>query len=604
MMQELPEGRSSTPPVAYSLRYLAGLLRFHRREMVLAQILAVFATLLAIPLPLLMPLLVDEVLLQQPGTLVPLVQSYTPAFWHGPTLYILAILMIAVSLRTASVGLNILQSREFTVIAKSMVYLLRRQLLERLQRLTLSEYETIGSGSITAHMITDLQTVDDFISTTVGKFMIAVLTIVGTAAVLLWLHWELALFILCMNPVVIYFTMALGRRVKSSKGQENRAIELFQQALTETLDGIHQVRAYNREQHYLSRVVEEARKVRQRSAAWAWKSDLAARASAGVFLLGFDVFRAVSMLMVVFSDLSVGEMMAVFGYLWFMITPVQDLMNVQYAYYAAGAAMERLNTLLRLKVEPTAKHLANPFKEALTTSVDIEEVHFEFVAQEPVLQGISLHIEAGEKVAFVGASGAGKSTLMQVLLGLYPLNRGRVDYGGVPADDIGFDVVRENVGIVLQQPVIFSDTVRNNLTMERKRMDEDLWAALDIAQLGDLFKRAPKQLSTELGVRGIRLSGGQRQRLAIARMILLDPKVLILDESTSMLDTETEARLQERLFQHFTGRTTLIVAHRLSAVKPADHVYVMEDGRIAEQGGHQQLLGQKGLYAKLYGEQS
>jgi len=190
-----------------------------------------------------------------------------------------------------------------------------------------------------------------------------------------------------------------------------------------------------------------------------------------------------------------------------------------------------------------------------------------------------------------------------VLLGLYSASQGEVRFDGVPVSQIGLPTVRDNVATVLQQPALFNGTIRDNLTMGEQIEDDVLWHALDVAQLKTFVAdELSKGLDTVVGRQGIRLSGGQRQRLAIARMILSDPKVVILDEATSALDTETEFVLHQALNRFLAGRTTIIVAHRLSAVKQADHVYVFEDGQISEQGSHYDLIEQKGLYARLYGQ--
>ncbi|MBS1213454.1 MAG: transporter, partial [Proteobacteria bacterium] len=376
----------------------------------------------------------------------------------------------------------------------------------------------------------------------------------------------------------------------------------FQSALTETLDAIHQIRASNREKHYMGRLLDAAREVRRNSAAFSWKSDAASRSSFLIFMFGFDVFRALAMFMVVYSDLTIGKMMAVFGYLWFMMAPVQEILGIQYAYFGARAALERINQLLTLKLEPVYPHMIDPFANKQTVGIFIGDLCFSYPNGNEVLKGITMDIRPGEKVALIGASGGGKSTLVQNLIGLYPPSSGTIYFDGIPISEIGMDVVREHVVTVLQHPALFNDTVRANLGLGREISEAALWQALAIAQLKDTVERFFKGLDTVVGRSGMRLSGGQRQRLAIARMILANPSVVILDESTSALDSETEARLHRALAGFLANRTTIIVAHRLSAIRHADRVFVFEDGVICEQGHHDMLMERGGLYARLYGE--
>ncbi|MCK4674885.1 MAG: ABC transporter ATP-binding protein [Gammaproteobacteria bacterium] len=578
--------------------------RQHKALLIKANIIAIFATIVSVPVPLLMPLLVDEVLLDQPGKIIELLSLIFPQQWLTPVSIIAIVMLLSMALRLVSLLLAVWQTREFTRVAKDVTYRIRLSLLQHLQKVSMAEYEAVGSGSITSHLVTDVTAIDDFLGATLSKFIVAVLTVIGIAVVLLWMHWQLALFILLMNPVVIYFTMVMGKRVKNLKASENVSFELFQQALIETLDGIQQIRASNREGHYLQRVVTRAEQLKDNMIAFGWKSDAANRLSFFIFLMGFEFFRGLSMVVVLFSGLSIGEMFAVYAYLWFMMGPVQEILGIQYSYYSANAALERINKLLAMQRERQYPHDKNPFAGKHTVGISVQDIHFSYGEGLAVLDGVSLSIDEGEKVALVGASGGGKSTLVQIILGLYPADSGELYFDGVNLKEVGLDIVRENVATVLQQPAMFNDTIRQNLCLGRDIDDDAIWQALAIAQMSDVVEQMPEQLDSIIGRSGIRLSGGQRQRLAIARMILADPKVVILDEATSSLDTETEALLHEAMHAFLQNRTTLIIAHRLSAVKQADRVLVFDAGKIIDEGNHQELISKDGLYRDLYGSRN
>jgi len=594
---------TETLPV-YSWKSIFAIVKQHKKSLIIANFIALFAAAISVPVPLLMPLLVDEVLLDKPGKIIETLTMVFPQNWLMPVSIIAIVMLLSMLLRLVALLLVVLQVREFTRVAKDVTYRIRLGLLQHLQKVSMAEYEAVGSGSIASHLVTDVTAIDDFIGASLSKFIVAVLTVIGVAIVLLWMHWQLALFILLMNPVVIYFTMVMGAKVKKLKANENISFELFQQALIETLDGIQQIRASNREGHYLQRVVSRAEQLKINMIAFGWKSDAANRLSFFIFLMGFEVFRGLSMVVVLFSGLTIGEMFAVYAYLWFMMGPVQEILGIQYSYYSANAAIERINKLQAMKSEPQYPHIKNPFKDKHTVGLSVKNVCFSYGEGLPVLDGVSLSIAQGEKVALVGASGGGKSTLVQIILGLYPADSGELYFDDVNLKEIGLDVVRENVATVLQQPAMFNDTVRENLCLGRDVSDAHIWQALEIAQLREIVEQMPQQLNSIIGRSGIRLSGGQRQRLAIARMILADPKVVILDEATSSLDTETEALLHEAMHTFLQNRTTLIIAHRLSAVRQADRVLVFDAGKIIDEGNHQQLINKEGLYRDLYGSKS
>ncbi len=573
----------------------------HKSKLILANLIAIVATLISVPIPLLMPLMVDEVLLDKPASGLSAMNAVLPEAWHTPTGYIFFTLFLVVLMRAASQALNIVQSRQFTLVSKTITFEMRSKMIDKLGRISIRQYETKGSGGINAHLITDIETIDQFVGSTLAKFVISFLTVIGTAIVLLWLDWRLGLFILLVNPIVIYFSRKLGNMVKHLKRKENHSFEIFQNRLVETLDGIYQLRAANKEREFLQQLKESANQVRVDADKYAWQSEAAGRVSFLLFLIGFELFRAVAMLMVMFSDLTIGQIFAVFGYLWFMLSPVQELLGIQFSWYSAKAALKRINDLLELEEEDRPVSKVNPFNETREVDVKIEHVDFSYNNENKVLDDLSLHIPAGKKVALVGASGGGKSTLIQLLIGVYRQNAGSIRFNDELTEDIGFEVIRDKIAVVLQQPILFNDTLRHNLTLGGHFDEMSLWRALEVAQLQDVISQLNHGLDTQIGRNGIRLSGGQRQRLAIARMVLSNPQFVILDEATSALDTATEAALHKALTEFLRGRTTLIVAHRLSAVKQADLIYVLEDGKVTQTGTHGELVEQEGLYQTLYG---
>lgn len=575
----------------------------HKKKLLVANAIALLAALISVPIPLLLPLLVDEVLLESPSSGIELLNIFMPQFLQTATGYIVTVLLIIIFMRLASQALNIIQTRQFTLISKALTCVLRQELLEKLGKISMRQYELKGSGSLTSHLVTDIETVDAFIGSTLSRFVVSVLTTIGISIVLFWLNWKLALFILLLNPVIIFLSKKMGQKVKDLKKRENRSFERFQQRLVETLDGLYQLRASNRERDYLNRLKQDAEAIKHDADNYAWQSDAANRISFLLFLVGFEIFRAVAMVMVLLGDLTVGQIFAIFGYLWYMLSPIQDLLSIQYSWFSASAAMKRLNGLLDLEEEKKFTPVVMPFEKGHSFDIEFENIGFAYDSERTIINGLNLSIPRGKRVALVGASGGGKSTLIQLLLGIYQKSEGNILINGFPIEKVGYESLRERLAVVLQHPMIFNDTLRENLSLGEEIDEQYLWEALQIAQLYDFVITLPEQLDTELGRQGVKLSGGQRQRLAIARMVLANPDLVILDEATSALDTSTESSLHNALNTFLNGRTTLIVAHRLSAVKMADLIYVLEDGKVIQSGQHHDLVVQEGLYQTLYGAQ-
>lgn len=571
-----------------------------KKRIVIGQLIALMAVFMSLPIPLLFPMLIDEVLLDKPSWVIATID-----YFHQPSeayFYIIVIFATTVMLRVSFFLLNAMQIRLFTIVSKEIVFKLRERLLRHLQRVSVADYEALGGGGVSSKLVTDINTIDDFIGVSIGKFLISTFSLIGVSVVLFLINWQLAIILLTLNPTVMTITTLLGKKVRKLKKRENLNIETFQDALSETLDLFVQIRTHNQEKRYIAIMIDNAKAIRDASSNFGWKSEAAGQLSGVIFLVGFELLRATAMVMVLFSQLSIGEMFAVMGYLWFMITPLQELLGILFSYQNAKSALERLNEILMLRHEPSYPSLKNPFEKKDTNAIRLEKVSFSYSEKE-VLHEISMEIPKGKTVALLGSSGSGKSTLAHIILGLYSMNKGEIYIDEVSIKEIGLDLLRDHIALVLQSPRMFNDSLRHNLTLGRSVDDDTLYEALHIAQLGSVISKLQNGLDTRIGKDGIRLSGGERQRLAIARMLVFDPNIIILDESTSALDIQTENHLFASLRDHLKSKTMIIIAHRLSTIEHADLVYVIKEGRVIESGEPEQLLKEPGHFSDFVAAQ-
>ncbi|RLA68262.1 MAG: ABC transporter ATP-binding protein [Epsilonproteobacteria bacterium] len=554
----------------------------HKKEVIFGNVIAIVATLLVAAIPLFIPILVDELLLGKDHGFISWIAANM--FSSDTKGYVFLVLVFILLLRVSSTLLSILQSKIFVSISKNITYVMRASLLEHLKRVSLKEYEMMRVGAVTSKLVTDVETIDGFVSSTISKLIVAVLLLTFSAVILLWIHWQLAIFILITNPVVVLFTVKLARNIGDLKKEENKAVELFQASLSETLELFHQIRAANKEEYFFEQSRSKAEDLRTHAVNYGYKSERAVKYSYLVFLAGYEVFRAVSILAVAYSDLSVGLMLAVFSYLWVMVNPIQDIINFQYVLSTAKAACKRIESIYDLEQEPKVLEKINPFKSKKNLDIEVKNLSFAYSKDKYILNNINMQIKTGMKVAIVGASGSGKTTLAHILVGFYPLENGEVYYGKVSNKELQLSTIRENIHLILQHPKLFNDTMLFNLTLGKTYSAEAIQKAIRIAQLEEVMQGLDDGLDTLVGKDGIKLSGGQRQRVAIARMILSDPKVVIFDESTSALDVHTEFRLFGALQDFLSEKTVLTIAHRLSTIKHAEFIYVLEDGKVVDSG--------------------
>ena len=579
-----------------NLKYIWKLLLDKKKSLILGQIVTIIAILSSVPVPLMLPTLVDEVLLNKPDFFV---NNINNLFGMGNAFYYIAIVTVAVILlRLMHFMFTVIITKIFTSISKYVTFKIRERLIDHLKIVCMNEYESLGSGTIAANLITDVNTLDDFIIKGASKFVSSVLTLIAVSIVMIAIHPILGIMILFIQPVIIILSKKISRQVGSLKKVENQSIADFQDNIGESLELFGQIKASNKENYFFNDSISKANRIQQTSNEYSYKSVAYERFSFTIFLVAFEILRASGLVMVAYSDLSIGMMFAMFGYIWFIMTPVQDILSMQYSYTTANAAIERINKILELQIEENGNELLD--KQNKGVFIKLENMNFSYSEDKTLLKDISFEIQIGEKIALIGASGSGKTTLAQVIAGFYTKNSGDIKYNNISIDKINKQSLRNELFLVLQMPILFNNTLKFNITMGNENIsDEQIYQALEIAQLKEAVEQMSEKLDTIVGRHGIRLSGGQRQRLSIARMVIANPSVVIFDESTSALDVHTEAKLFVALEPVLRDKTVITIAHRLSTVKNANKIYVLNEGRIVQSGTHHELEEEEGHYLEF-----
>ena len=571
-----------------------------KKPLIIGQFIIILAILVSTPIPLMLPILVDEILLDKPEHFV---NSIDYLFGSGDAFYYIAIVTFAVIfLRVSHFLLSAFITKIFTAISKYATFEIRQKLLIHLKKVSMNEYESLGSGAVSANLITDVNTLETFITTTASKFISSSLTLVAISIVMMMIDPILGCMILFTQPIVILLSKKISKSVGDLKKDENESISDFQNNINETLDLFGQIKASNKENYFFDIAKQKAKKIQITSNEYGYKSVAYERFSFTIFLIAFEIFRASGLVLVAYSDLSIGMMFAMFGYIWFIMTPIQDVLSIQYSYSVANGALGRINKILDLELETNGKDEVCNKDQNL--NIDIKNLDFGYSEDKLILKDISLSIKARSKIALIGASGSGKTTLAQIISGFYDKKSGELKYNGLDVENLSKSSIREHIFLILQMPILFNNSLRFNITMgDRHITDDEIYKALKIAQLESMVDDMPESLDTVVGKHGIKLSGGQRQRLSIARMIIANPSVVIFDESTSALDVHTEAKLYNDLQSILKDKTVITIAHRLSTVKKADMIYILDNGKIVEEGTHEELEQSEGHYTEFLKKQ-
>lgn len=513
------------------------------------------------------------------------------------------LVMVCVALLVQSV-ISFVLTRLLSVEAQHLISVLRVQVQQKLLRLPVSFFDNNKSGALVSRVMTDVEGVRNIIGTGLVQLFGGSITAIVSLVLLIRINATMTFFVLV--PVSIFAIIALKafgyiRPIFRERGVINADVT---GRLTETLNGVRVIKGFNAEEQETLIFAQGVERIFNNV-----KKSLTSTAlitSTSTFLLGLSSagIMGIGGYLIMQGKMTYGDFISFTLFLGFMIAPIVQMSNIGSQLTEALAGLDRTQELIEMKEEDDDENRTMVL-ENINGNMSFEDVSFGYEEDKKVLHHISFKAPKGSVTALVGSSGSGKSTIAGLVATFLNPQEGKVMLDGVDLATVKLNSYRQHLGVVLQDDFLYEGTIRENILFPRPHAtEEELLAAVDGAYVNEFTDRFEKGLDTVIGERGVKLSGGQRQRISIARALLADPKIIILDEATSNLDTESESYIQKSLGLLMQNRTTFVIAHRLSTIQLADQILVIEDGEIAEQGRHQELLDKKGRYHQLYTYQS
>jgi ATP-binding cassette, subfamily B, bacterial len=586
-----------------TLRRIAGFARPYRRELGVFLSLVLAEALLGAAGPLLYREIIDEgVLGARPGLVVGL-----------------AVLVAVLALTSAAGGLA--QRWYSARIGQGLVHDLRTRVFDHVQRMPVAFFSRAQTGALVSRLNGDIRGAQQAFTSTLSTVVGNVTGVAATLTAMLVLSWQITVLALAPLPLFVLPARWVGHRLAEITRERYTVDAAMGQTMTERFNvaGALLVKLFGRPEVESARFRADSARVRDIGVTSAMYTKVFGTALTLVAALATALVYGVGGLMAVGGSLGVGTLVALAAYLTRLYGPLTALSNVQVDVMTTLVSFERVLEVLDLAPAVANAPGARPLVLDGPASVELRDVRFRYPAAaevslaslesvarlgadrgDEVLRGVSFRVEPGRTVALVGPSGAGKTTVTSLVPRLYDATSGIVLVGGVDVRDLTQESLRAAIGVVSQDAHMFHDTLRANLLYAAPgATDQELYAALDAAQVGELVRNLPEGLDTVVGERGYRLSGGEKQRLAIARVLLKQPAVVVLDEATAHLDSESEAAVQRALATALAGRTVVVVAHRLATVRAADEILVLDGGRVVERGRHEELLAAGGAYAEL-----